>query len=343
MINVKVAIAGFGNVGRGLVKLLLDKGDMLEKHHDVRIEIVALGDSSGFVYRTDRPFTREELSKMLQLPRGSLAKSDMGHVTHDVCKVLDYTIPDFLVDLTPANYETGEPGLTYQLEALRRGVGVVTANKAPLVLKFKELISLAKRRRIPYGYRATVFGGVPIVDVLRHLAAHSIRKVEGILNATTNYILTRVFFDNYTLRDAIEEARRIGVMEANPALDLEGIDAAAKITIIANTLGLEITLHDVERVGITTLTEEQIQDLKRRGKCMKLLAILDVERKKAKVVPVELDMSDDLAQVKYLLNAVRIETDYNNILIKGVGGGPLETAVNVLSELVELAQRWLGS
>jgi len=340
--NVRIVIAGFGNVGRGLVKLLLDKDELIERQHGLKIEVVGVGDSSGFVYRTDRPFTRDELSKMLQLPRGGLAKSGMGHVTHDICKVLDYTIPDFLIDLTPANYETGEPGLTYQLEALRRGIGVITANKAPLVLRFRELTGLAKRRRVPYGYRATVFGGVPIIDVLKHLAAHSIKKVEGILNATTNYILTRVFFDNYTLNDAIEEARKIGVMEANPALDLEGIDAAAKITIIANTLGLDIAFQDVERVGITALTEDYIQELRRNKKCVKLLAVLDVEKKKAKVAPIELDISDDLAQVKYLLNAVRIETDYNNILIKGVGGGPLETAVNVLSELIELAQRWLS-
>ncbi len=343
MISVKVVLAGFGNVGRSLIKLLLDKYDILQKRYGIKFDILAIGDSSGFVYKVDTSFTRSELEKLLQVPRGGLAKCGLGLVTHDIRKVLDETIPDFLVDLTPANYETGEPGLTYQVEALKRGIGVVTANKAPLVLSFRKLMNLAERRNVPYGYRATVFGGVPIVDMLRHLAAHEVKKVEGILNATTNFILTKIFVENYTLAQAIEEARRIGVMEANPALDLEGIDAAAKITIIANTLGIDLTLNEVKRRGISNLPEEYIEDVKKRGKCLKLLAILDVEKKEASVEPVELDRSDDLAQVNYLLNAVRVETDYNKIFLKGVGGGPFETAINVLSELVELACRWLGT
>ncbi|NPB00026.1 MAG: hypothetical protein GXO10_01490, partial [Crenarchaeota archaeon] len=112
-----------------------------------------------------------------------------------------------------------------------------------------------------------------------------------------------------------------------------------KITILANTIGIPITLRDVERIGITSLSEEDIEKLRREGKIVKLIAELDVENRKARVRPVPLDPSDDLAQVKYLLNAVRIVTDLNNIVIKGVGGGPAETAVNVLSELIELASR----
>lgn len=334
----RVVLAGFGNVGRSFVKLILEKDSMIRERYGLDIVIVGVADSSGFVINPEG-FTNNDLEKMLNVPRGGLARSCIGEVRHDVEDVLDETVPDFLVDVTPANYENGEPGLSYITAALKRGVNVVTANKAPLVLKFTYLISLARSRGAVLGYRATVFGGVPIIDVLRHLAAHKILKIEGIVNATTNYILSRVFYDGLSLSQAIDEARRIGVMEANPALDLEGIDAAAKITILANTIGIPITLRDVERIGITSLSEEEIEKLRREGKIVKLIAELDVENKRARVRPVPLDPSDDLAQVKYLLNAVRIVTDLNNIVIKGVGGGPAETAVNVLSELIELASR----
>jgi len=332
----RIVIAGFGNVGRSLVKLILEREGIIRDRYGIDIVIVGIADSSGFVIDPEG-FGRETLTRLLEAPRGGLARTCIGMVRHDVVDVIDETVPDFLLDLTPANYDTGEPGLTYIVNAIRRGVNVVTANKAPLVLKYDYLMSLSRSRNVKFGYRATVFGGVPVIDVLRHLSAHRILKVEGIVNATTNYILSRVFYDGLSLSQAIDEARRIGVMEANPALDLEGIDAAAKIAIIANTLGISMTLKDVERIGITSLSEEEIDRLRKEGKVVKLIAELDVEKRRASVRPVPLDSSDDLAQVKYLLNAVRIVSDLNNIVIKGVGGGPAETAVNVLSELIELA------
>ncbi len=335
----RIVIAGFGNVGRSLVKLILEKGDIIRERYGIELTVVGVADSSGFVINSEG-FSGNDLRRLLETPRGGLARTCVGDVRHDISDVLCETVPDFLVDVTPANYETGEPGLTYITEALKRGINVVTANKAPLVLKYSYLISLARSRGARFGYRATVFGGVPIIDVLRHLSAHKIVKVEGIVNATTNYILSRVFYDGLRLNEAIEEARRIGVMEANPALDLEGIDAAAKIAILANTIGIPMTLKDVERIGLTSLSEDKIEELRKEGKVVKLIAELDVEQRKASVRPVPLDPSDDLAQVKYLLNAVRIITDLNNIVIKGVGGGPAETAVNVLSEVVELAFSW---
>jgi len=336
----RICVVGFGNVGRSFVKLILDKYDYIRSRYGIEFSIVSIADSSGFSYKYDG-FSRDELEKFLNAPRSSVAKIGIGKISHDVEDVLDETIPDFLIELTPANYEDGEPGLTNIIKALKRGISVVTANKAPLVLKFRYLMNLAKSRRAFIGYRATVFGGVPLIDTLKHLAAHSLKKVEGILNATTNYILSRVFYDNLSLKDAIEEAKKIGVMEANPALDLEGIDAAAKIVIIANTVGLDVSLNDVERIGITGLDEDYIRKCRERRKVIKLIAMLDLEKNYIGVKPVELDENDDLAQVKYLLNAVRIITDYNNILIKGIGGGPFETAVNVLSELIELSTTWL--
>ncbi len=331
-----IVVAGFGNVGRSLVRLLLEKTGYLAERYRVDFSVLAVGDSSGFVYKRES-FSREELEKLLQVPRGKVCESGLGSCTRCIDEVFDETLPDFLVELTPANYDTGEPGLTYMLRALKRGINIVTANKAPLVLKFRELMELASRRRVRIGFRATVFGGVPIIDVVRHLAAHKIRRITGILNATTNYILSRVFYDGLSLEQAVDEARKIGVMEANAALDLEGIDAAAKAVILANVAGLNVTLSDVSRKGITLVTMDDVKRCISENKVIKLVAEIDLENKYIVVEPRELPSSHDLAQVKYLLNAVLIETDLNTIFVKGIGGGPAETAINVLSELVELA------
>ncbi len=338
--NVRVVVVGFGNVGRSLVKLILEKHDYIVNRYGIEISIVSIADSSGFAYKYES-FSKSEIERFLNSPRSSVAKLGIGFTSHDISKVLDETLPDFLIELTPANYETGEPGLTNILTALKRGVNVVTANKAPLVLKFSYIMNIARSRRALIGYRATVFGGVPVIDILRHLAAHKIKKIEGILNATTNYILSRVFYDGLKLQEAIEEARKIGVMEANPALDLEGIDAAAKLVILANTIGIDVSLDDVKREGITEISEDHIKKCREQNKVIKLLARLEVDSRILEVRPVELDISEDLAQVKYLLNAIKITTDLNDILIKGIGGGPSETAVNVLSELIELSTSWL--
>jgi len=331
-----VIVAGFGNVGRSFVKLVLERSEHIRSNFGLDVKIVSIGDSSGFVYKPEG-FSRDELERLLHVPRGGVSKSGIGKCTSSIDVVLEESLPDFLVELTPANYETGEPGLTYIVKALSRGVSVVTANKAPLVLKFHDLLSLARRRHAALGFRATVFGGVPIIDLIRHLAAHRIRRIQGILNATTNYILSRVFYDGYTLEQAIEEAKKIGVMEANPALDLEGIDAAAKAVILANVAGLRATLSDVYRRGITAISMNDLERCRKEGKVIKLIAEVDLENRKIVVEPRELPLTDDLAQVKYLLNAVKIETDLNTIFVKGIGGGPAETAVNVLSELIELA------
>ncbi len=340
-IGCNVVVAGFGNVGRSFIRLLLERSAYIEQKYNMKIKVMSVGDSSGFVYKREG-FEKSELAKLLQVPRGGLAKHGIGFVSRDISEVLEETLPDFLIELTPANYETGEPGLSYIIRALSRGISVVTANKAPLVLRFNELIRLAKRKRVRLGFRATVFGGVPVIDTVKHLAAHYIKRIQGILNATTNYILSKVFYDGYSLEQAIDEARRIGVMEANPALDLEGIDAAAKAVILANIAGLAVSLRDVKRRGILSITCEEIEQCRKEGKVIKLIAEIDFEKKEVIVEPRKIAATDDLAQVKYLLNAVRIETDLNTIFIKGIGGGPNETAINVLSELIELALDILG-
>ncbi len=336
MRQVRALVVGFGSVGRSLVRLLVERHDILVRKLGLDIKVVGIGDSSGFAISKDF-LSRDDLLKLLECPRGHVVKCGVGGACTDYHEAIHEIDPDVVVEMTPANYETGEPGLTYIRIAIEHGINVVTSNKAPLVLRFDELMSAARRKGVRIGYRGTVMAGVPVIDVLRKLVGQDVRSVKGILNATTNYILTKVFRDGLSVRDAFEEARRLGIMEKDPRLDLEGVDAAAKIVIIANSIGLSMRLNDVRRRGIGGLSQEEVERVRGEGKVLKLIAELDVERRTASVEPRALDLRHDLASVDYTLNAVLIETDTNSILIKGKGGGGMETASNVLSDMIEVS------
>ncbi|MEM1903420.1 MAG: homoserine dehydrogenase, partial [Pyrobaculum sp.] len=252
-----------------------------------------------------------EVKTLLKQPRGAVAESGVGRRL-EVEEALDFC--QVVVDVSPPNYIDGEPALSLYKKALARGLSVVTANKAPLALKFSEL---ANKRLF---YKATVMAGTPLVDLLKGLAPQVVTHVRGILNGSTNYVMTRVYKDGVPFDRAVEEAKELGILEPDPRLDLEGLDPAAKLVIIANTLGVSIALGDVVR-----------RPLEPRGPVTRYVASLDVSRKAAVVEPVALPPDDPL-HVDYTMNAVEISTDVNKILVKGKGAGRLETAYVLLND-----------
>ncbi|MEM4776520.1 MAG: homoserine dehydrogenase, partial [Pyrobaculum sp.] len=252
-----------------------------------------------------------EVKTLLKQPRGAVAESGVGRRL-EVEEALDFC--QVVVDVSPPNYIDGEPALSLYKKALARGLSVVTANKAPLALKFSEL---ANKRLY---YKATVMAGTPLVDLLKGLAPQVVTHVRGILNGSTNYVMTRVYKDGVPFDRAVEEAKELGILEPDPRLDLEGLDPAAKLVIIANTLGVSIALGDVVR-----------RPLEPRGPVTRYVASLDVSRKAAVVEPVALPPDDPL-HVDYTMNAVEISTDVNKILVKGKGAGRLETAYVLLND-----------
>lgn len=334
---VTLLIIGFGSVGRGLLKLITSKYEELKRKYNIELKIVGLADSSGFIIN-EQGFTSRELLKILELPRSSLAKSGFGKTYSTLRDVLQVIKPDIVVELTPCNYDSGEPGYTHIKLSLEHYCHVVTANKAPLVLYFNELKDLARSRNLMLLYKATVMGGTPLLDIISiGLKGQFIKRIEGILNATTNYILTRAF-EGLKMSEAINEAKKLGIMEANPSLDLDGIDAAAKLVIIANTLGLNLKLSQVERVSLMVVSDDYIEKCRSEDKVIKYIAMLSVEERKAKVAPEVLSKDHPLANISGTLNSVKIETETNTIVITGKGGGGIETAGNVLSDILIITE-----
>ncbi|MEL9990530.1 MAG: homoserine dehydrogenase [Thermoproteus sp.] len=296
---------GFGGVGRTFAQVLYSRTDL---------KVAAVFDSRGGVVNC-KGFEKAEIEKLLEAPRGGVAQAGVGRPA-----ALDEALRcgEVLVDVSPPNYSNGEPAISAYRKALKHGLSIVTANKAPLALYFSEL------RDVPIFYKATVMAGTPVIDMALGLIGQKVSKIRGILNGTTNYILTRVDIDGLRFEEALEEAKAKGYVEPDPAVDLEGLDAAAKLVILANTLGLRISLGDVRR-----------EPLKYLGPRTKYVAEADFEAGGASVRPAVLQPDDFLLQARYAVNAVEIITEVNEIRVLGKGAGRLETSLALLNDVLK--------
>ncbi|NMA09413.1 MAG: homoserine dehydrogenase, partial [Methanomicrobiales archaeon] len=243
---MRIAILGFGSVGRGIARSILAK--------NLDITVTGLADSrSGIIDPAGIDLAAALARKENGGPCGG------PDVTPgDVVAKADY---DVLVEVTPTNVDDGEPALGQIRGALRRQKHVVTSNKGPIALAYPELRALAETNGVFLKYEATVCGAIPLIHAMQEgLAGNTISRLYGVFNGTCNYILTRMGEDSLTYEQALAEARELGYAEADPTYDVEGIDAGIKLVILANTiLDMQTTLDDVERTGITLLTPEALR------------------------------------------------------------------------------------
>ncbi len=341
----RIGLVGFGNVGQGFVKVLVSKETYLRRRYGFEFRVVGIADPrKGSAFDPDG-LNLPEIVNLVE-KEGSIKSYEGGGeglTGVELCRSDDV---DVIVEVTPTNLESGEPGLTHIREALSRGKHVVTSNKAPIAIAFRELNQLAEEVGVMLRFEGTVLSGTPALNLaLECMAGVELLAVEGIVNGTTNYVLTRME-EGLTFREALSEARMLGYAEANPTADVEGWDAAVKAVIIANLLmDGDITLEDVEREGITRLTREEVQDAVRRGKRVKLLTkiIRGEGRLKASVRPTELDLTHPLANVKGVTNALAFHTDHLGLVaVTGPGAGRVETGQALLSDLLAIHRYYGG-
>lgn len=299
-----IILYGFGGVGRTLAEVIYAR---------TNFKISGIFDSRGGVLNC-AGFSKQEVMKLVGVPRGGVADSGVGRRAS-----LDEALncAEVVVDVSPPNYRDGEPAASFYRRALSKGLSVVTANKAPLALYFSEF---ADR---PVYYKATVMAGTPVIDLAQGLVGQEIISIRGVLNGTTNYILTRVDRDGLPFESALEEAKRKGYVEPDPSIDLQGIDAAAKLVILSNTLGLRLALSDVERRALSYL-----------GPRTKYVAQADFTTGRASVAPEQLEEGDFLLRALYTVNAVEIRTEVNEIKVMGKGAGRVETSLALLNDIM---------
>ncbi|EWG08094.1 MAG: Homoserine dehydrogenase [Candidatus Aramenus sulfurataquae] len=300
---MRLMLVGYGNVGKAFRKLLHEK--------KVNATISAIVTSRGVMFRDAEEFATEKRLTALE--------------------ALEEVKPDVVVDMSVANYRDGEPSLSLYLRALSQGIHVITTNKSPLALKFQEIMDTAKRHNAKVGFQATVMSGTPSINLARVMPYVQTIRLRGILNGTTNYILTKMY-EGLSYEEALKEAQAKGYAEANPELDVNGFDAAAKLAILANVyLKSRVTINDVKFTGIKGVTKEDIERAKRENSKVKLVAYAD--RNVIKVSPEMIRQGDELYNVDGVNNALQVETDVQKVTIIGPGAGPLNAAYGALSDL----------
>jgi homoserine dehydrogenase len=269
----RFALIGIGNVGRRFLQIITQKRDTLRTRLGLELTLVAAADSSGAVLCEDGLDMAQVIALKIS-GQGAAAYPGLGVRGLSSLDALQRSRADLLVEVSPTSLRTGEPGLSNIIWALEHGLDVVTANKGPLVLGYRRLTALAAAQHRALLFSAAVAGGLPTVNIgRRDLIAAKILRVEGIFNSTTNYILMQMDEAELSFEEALAEAQRAGVAEADPSLDIDGWDAANKLVIVANSvLGMPATLQDVEVQGIRGLTRAELLRARQAGHAIKLLA-----------------------------------------------------------------------
>ncbi|MDM7997395.1 MAG: homoserine dehydrogenase [Acidobacteriota bacterium] len=318
---ISVGLLGLGTVGAGVARVLLSHREELEEKIGAPVVLSAIAD------------------KDLTNPRKGLNLGDLP-LTSDPAKVLDDPAIDIVVELIGGL----EPARSFILRALANGKHVVTANKALLATHGEELYAAAKEKGRMLAFEAAVAGGIPLIrSVKEGLAANRITSLYGIVNGTSNYILSKMTDEGLEFGRVLAEAQAQGYAEADPTYDVEGIDSAHKLQILA-TLAFRssVKLKDIYVEGITKITPEDITLAREMGFRIKLLAIAKAGNGtlELRVHPTMIPEHSPMSAVSGVFNAVFLSGDVvNDLMFYGRGAGQLPTASSVWADVVEIARR----
>jgi len=331
---LRIILCGFGVVGQSLVKLFDSRSEDLYAKYGLKPRVVGVFDSHGSAVDSsglDLVKLVETKKKFGTIKNYSNTKNDMSGI--DMIKNLEAEV---LIETTASNYKDAEPGMTHITTAMKKGMHVISVNKGPLALAFPSLLELAKYNRVLLKFSGTVGGGTPILDYAKDsLRGERITSFAGILNGTTNYILTNMA-DGLSFDSALKDAQDKGYVEADESLDLDGLDAAAKLVILANwIMGMKVTMPDIKCTGIRKVSSEDIKKAAKKKCAIKLIASCD---KELEVAPKEISLDDPLC-VNGTLNAIAFTSEHSGTqTIIGKGAGGMETASSILRDLLDIRQ-----
>lgn len=340
--TIDLLLLGFGNVARRFVSLLEERRERLRSDCalDTRIVGIATG-RRGAVFAPgglDLNATLAATGPVWPLATGldliaAAARSPSAS-------------PRVVVETTPLNIEDARPAVDHVRLALSSGLHVISANKGPVAVAYRELRDLSARMGVRYLFEGAVMDGIPIFNLVRDtMPATTVTGFRGVLNSTTNYIIT-MLEDGGEYEPALAEMQRQGIAEADSSLDVDGWDAAAKTAALANVLmDGAMTPRDVERTGISGLSGDHVRAAMRRGARIRLVcsAVRRGTAIQARVCPEELDAGDPLALLRGMSNALFVETDLlGRVGITQLDGGLTQTAYALVSDLVTVSRSIRG-
>jgi homoserine dehydrogenase len=322
--RIGVGIVGFGTVGTGVAKILLDNAALITRRVGVPVELVRVAD--------------------LDIVRERGVALAAGVLTTDSKQVLTAPDIDIVIELI-GGYDTAKRVI---LDAIAAGKHVVTANKALLALHGEEIFDAAVRKGVDVGFEASVGGGIPVIRALTEgLAGNTIESIYGIINGTSNYILSRMTHEGHSFEEVLTDAQRAGYAEADPTFDVDGIDSAHKLAILVNlAYGTPVNFKDIYTEGITNITPIDIAYAKQFGFTIKLLGIAKLVEGEieARVHPTMLPSTSPIAQVEDVYNAIQLVGDaVGDVVLYGRGAGSMPTGSAVVSDVIAIGRNLLKS
>lgn len=331
---MRIILSGFGVVGQNFAKLLLSRSEDLYALHGLKPRIVGVFDSKGSAASS----AGLDLDRLLEVKKkyGSIKKYHNKERDANGLEMIRGMEAEVLIETTPSNYKDAEPGMSHIVNAMKHGLHVITVNKGPLALAFPSLMELATYNQVLLRFSGTVGGGTPILDYAKNsLRGERIVSFQGILNGTTNYILTNMA-GGMTFKAALVDAKKKGYVEADESLDIDGFDAAAKLVILANwIMDIKVTIKDIQRKGIRNVTTQDIKKASSKNCAVKLVASCN---KDLVVAPQEIPIDDPLC-VNGTLNAITFNSEHSGQqTIIGRGAGGMETASSILRDLLDIKQ-----
>lgn len=312
MKELRLALIGFGNAGQAFAKMLLEKEKEIRRRYDTRVIVVAITTKTrgnlvdAWGIDLDKALKNVQNSgrfdKILGFSENSTSQSIIDKVEYDV-----------LIELTPLEFSSGKIASNHIKGALNRGKHAITANKGPIAWAYKELSELAEKNKCRFLYETAVMDGTPIFNMKRDtLRLCKIKEVKGILNSATNYFLCE-FAKGRQPEEIVAEGKRRGFIEANPAMDVEGYDSAAKVAVLANVfMDAEMTPLDVERRGIESITPERVKQAEDNESVIKLMCRVYIDEDgtvRGKVGPEEIKKDDIYAAIDGTSSVITITTD----------------------------------
>lgn len=334
---MNIGIIGFGGVAKAFIKLVNDKKDYLsERNLDINIKYIIR--KSGGIYNREGINLEELISSNFDLNIFNF-KENM-----DINYILKNKDIDTIVELTNTNIEDGEPGLTHIKLALNNNINVVTGNKGPIVLQYKELKEIADKNKLRLEIGCTTGGALPTINVGSYdIAGSEILEIQGILNGTSNYILSEMYEKNLSYKEILKKAIDSGIAEANYKLDVEGFDTACKILILANSLmNSNLTLNDLDIKGIDNIDIDFINKEKNKGNKIKLIGKVYKENQKIKayVRPEVIKIDHPLYFIDGKNKGVLYKTDtLGDISIIGGESGTRNAAASILRDIINMDKR----
>lgn len=320
--RIGVGIIGFGTVGSGVAKVLLSNASLISRRVGVPVELIRVA---------DQDIVRD---------RGVKVPSSL--LTTDVKQILADPNVDIVIELI-GGYD---PAKRFILDAIAVGKHVVTANKALLALHGEEIFEAATRKGVEVGFEASVGGGIPVIRAMTEgLAGNTIESIYGIINGTSNYILSKMTHDGHNFSDVLKDAQRAGYAEADPTFDIAGIDSAHKLAILVSlAYGTPVNFKEIYTEGITHITPTDIAYAKEFGYTIKLLGIakfVDGEIE-ARVHPTMLPSVSPIAQVDGVYNAIQLVGDaVGDVVLYGRGAGAMPTGSAVVSDVIAIGRNML--